>query len=233
MQAIILAGGKGTRLRPYTTTFPKSLVPVGDYPILEIILRQLKKNGFDKITLAVGHLSSLIQAYFEDGKKWGIEISYSHEDVPLGTAGPLKKITDLEENFLVLNSDDLTDLNYKEFFANHCKSDAAITISRYIKKVKIDFGVVETNANGVVQEYIEKPEYSFGVSMGIYAFKRDSIKYIPENSYFDFPTLIKTLIAQNIKVQCIDHSGLWLDIGRPEDYDAASYMFEDIKNKIF
>jgi NDP-mannose synthase len=232
MQAIILAGGKGVRLKPYTTSFPKSLVPVGDYPILEIIIRQLKKNGFDTLTLAVGHLASLIQAYFDNGKKWGVDISYSFEDNPLGTAGPLKKIKNTEENFLVLNSDDLTDLNYLDFFQCHTKSQHMITVSRFVKKVKIDFGVIQDGENQTIKDYIEKPEYTFGVSMGIYAFNRKVLDYIPEDSYFDFPQLIKSLIKHNIPIHYRDHDGFWLDIGRPEDYETATAKFDELKKKI-
>jgi len=232
MQAIILAGGKGVRLKPYTTSFPKSLVPVGDYPILEIIIRQLKNNGFDTMTLAVGHLASLIQAYFDTGKKWGVNISYSFEDKPLGTAGPLKQIKNPDENFLVLNSDDLTDLNYMDFFRGHVKNNNMITVSRFVKKVKIDFGVIQEARNNTIKDYIEKPEYTFGVSMGIYAFNRRVLDYIPEDSYFDFPQLIKALINQNIPVHYRDHEGFWLDIGRPEDYETATTKFEELKTKI-
>ncbi len=232
MQAIILAGGKGIRLKPYTTSFPKSLVPIGDYPILEIILMQLKKYGFNKITLAVGHLASLIQAYFGNGEKWGVEISYSFEDRPLGTAGPLKLIKETEENFLVLNSDDLTDLNYFEFFNYHIRHKNTITISRFVKKVKIDFGVIEADENSVLKDYIEKPEYTYTVSMGIYAFNRKALDFIPENTYFDFPQLIKSLINNDIAVNCFDHKGFWLDIGRPEDYETATILFDELKSKI-
>jgi NDP-sugar pyrophosphorylase family protein len=232
MQAIILAGGKGVRLKPYTTSFPKSLVPVGDYPIIEIIIRQLKKNGFDTLTLAVGHLASLIQAYFDTGKKWGVKISYSFEDKPLGTAGPLKKIKNLNENFLVLNSDDLTDLNYRDFFAGHIRSEHTLTVSRFVKKVKIDFGVIQDGKNNTIEDYIEKPEHIFGVSMGIYAFNHKVLDYIPEDQYFDFPQLIKTLINNKISVHYFDHKGFWLDIGRPEDYETATAKFEELKSKI-
>ncbi len=232
MQAIILAGGRGVRLKPYTTSFPKSLVPVGDYPILEIVIRQLKKNGFDRITLAVGHLASLIQAYFGSGEKWGVEISYSFEDKPLGTAGPLKQIRNLEENFLVLNSDDLTDLNYLDFFNHHVRSGNMVSVSRFIKKIKIDFGVIASGDDHFIHDYIEKPEYTFGVSMGIYAFNRKAVDYIPEHSYFDFPQLIKNLIGDHIPVACYDHDGFWLDIGRPEDYETATAKFDELKTKI-
>lgn len=226
MQAIILAGGKGTRLKPYTITLPKPLVPVGERPVLEIIIDQLKMQGFNKITLAVGHLSELIQAYFGDGKKFGVQIKYSKEEKPLGTAGPIKLIKNLDDNFLVMNSDDLTDFDYREFLDLHIKSEAVITIASYKKQVKVDLGVLVAE-NDLLTDYIEKPVYDFSVSMGIYAFKKEALNFIPEDEYFDFPTLIKRLISEGKKVKCIPHSGYWLDIGRPEDYEKAN---DDIQN---
>ena len=226
MQAIILAGGKGTRLKPYTITLPKSLVPVKDIPILEIIIKQLKKSSFSDITLAVGHLAELIEAYFRNGEKFGIDINYSIENKPLGTAGPLKLIRNLDENFLVMNSDDLTNIDYKDFFEFHKKNNATITIATFNKKVKIDLGVLKLDENNSLKDYIEKPVYDFNVSMGIYAFNKKAIEYIPKNEYFDFPTLIKTLLKNNHKVLCYHHNGYWLDIGRPEDYEKANEELE-------
>ena len=232
MQAIILAGGKGTRLKPYTITLPKSLVPVGDSPILEIIIRQLKNNGFDQITLAVGHLAELIEAFFQDGKRFGVKINYSIEDKPLGTAGPLKLIDNLEEDFLVMNSDDLTDFDYLNFFNSHKKNNAAVSIGTYRKEHKVNLGVLKIDDNNNLTDYIEKPAYEFNVSMGIYAFNKKAIKYIPDNEYFDFPSLIKALIKHQEKVVSYLHPGFWLDIGRPEDYETANTEFEKLKNKI-
>jgi len=228
MQTIILAGGKGTRLKPYTISLPKPLVPVGEKPILEIIIRQLKSNGFFKIVLAVGHLSELIQSYFGDGSKYGISIEYSKEEKPLGTAGPLRLIKDLDKDFLVMNSDDLTDFDYKKFFNFHKKNNALVTIASYSKKIKIDLGVLKSNKDNQLTEYIEKPEYDFDVSMGIYAFNKKAIEYIPTDKYYDFPTLIKTLVADNKSVLTYPHSGYWLDIGRPGDYEEANEKIADL-----
>jgi len=188
MQAIILAGGKGTRLKPYTITIPKSLVPINETPILEIVIKQLRANGFDNITLAVGHQAELIQAYFQDGSKYDVKIEYSHEEQPLGTAGPLKNIKNLDDHFLVLNSDDLTDLNYETFFEFHKKNEALVSIASYTREIKIDLGVIE-ETNSLLTDYIEKPTYNFKVSMGIYAFDKVALDYIPENKYYDFPQL--------------------------------------------
>jgi len=232
MQAVILAGGKGTRLKPYTVTIPKPLVPVGEHPILEVILRQLKQQGFERITLAVGYHSELIQAYFLKGEKHGLTIEYSLEDEPLGTAGPLKLIEDLDEHFLVMNSDDLSDFNYASFLDYHKKNKAMITIGMFSKEQKIDLGIIESDRSNVVKNYIEKPAYHFQVSMGIYAFRREAIDYIPQKKYYDFPELIRVLLKNKQKVLAYPHRGFWLDIGRPEDYEVANEKFEEIKESL-
>jgi NDP-sugar pyrophosphorylase family protein len=232
MQAIILAGGKGTRLKPYTITIPKPLVPIGDDPILEIVIRQLKRNGFDRITLAVGHQAELLQAYFQDGARFGVKIDYSLEDQPLGTAGPLKLIEDLDENFLVLNSDDLTDLIYSDLLAYHINNNALISIGMFSRKLQIDLGIIVNDEKNTVTDYIEKPIHHFNVSMGIYAFNREAINYIPQHKRFDFPDLIGVLLKNNQKVMAYHHKGFWLDIGRPEDYERANDEFVELKEKI-
>jgi len=229
MQAIILAGGKGTRLKPYTITFPKSLVPVGEIPILEIIIRQIKRKGFNRITLAVGHLAHLIQAYFGNGERFGISIDYSFEEKPLGTAGPLGLIKKLDEHFLVMNSDDLTDFAYGDFFSQHKQSGSAVSIAMFKKKQKIDLGVLEVADNNQLVNYTEKPVFDFNVSMGIYAFRKDVLRFIPENENFDFPDLIRMLLKNDERVVCYPHSGYWLDIGRPEDYEKANEEFENLR----
>jgi NDP-mannose synthase len=226
MQAVILAGGKGARLKPYTTVFPKPLMPVGDLPILEVVIRQLKRHGFTEIIMAVGHLKELIQAFFQDGVAWGVDIRYSFEDQPLGTAGPLKLIEDLDDRFLVMNGDILTTLDYRGFFEGHGKSDAICTIASYPKPVKIDLGVLETEGSNRVIHYTEKPVLHYNVSMGIYAFDKRVIDFIPDHAYFDFPNLILRLIENRQTVRAHPFDGLWLDIGRPEDYDEAVRTFE-------
>lgn len=225
MQTVILAGGKGTRLKPYTTVLPKPLMPIGDYPILEVILRQLKYHGTTDITMAVGHLKELIQAFFSDGKNWKLNIKYSFEDKPLGTAAPLKLIKGLEDNFIVMNGDVLTTLDYSDFFKFHKKSKALCTIAMYKKPVKIDLGVLETDKKGRLTGYIEKPTLNYNVSMGVYAFNKKALKFIPGNKYFDFPELMLELIKNEKNVQCYPFEGYWLDIGRPEDYDQAIEIF--------
>ncbi len=231
MQAIILAGGKGTRLRPYTVVFPKPLMPIGDYPILEVIIRQLKNHGFDNIVMAVGHLKQLMQAFFEDGKLWDVKISYSVEEKPLGTAAPLQLVKNCQDDFLVMNGDVLTNLPFDDFFEYHKDNDAVCTIASYNKPVKIDLGILKANANNELFDYIEKPTLHYSVSMGVYAFKKEVLNYIPVNEYFEFPDLIKKLLENGKKVLQYPFDGYWLDIGRPEDYEVAIEEFEKHKSE--
>ena len=166
-RAVILAGGKGTRLRPYTVVLPKPLMPIGEYPILEIVLRQLVKAGFNHVTMAVNHQAELIRAFFGDGSKWGVKIDYSLENEPLGTMGPLKLISDLPPNFLIMNGDILTDLNFQIFYDEHVNSKSAFTISAHVRNQKVDYGVLNIDKNGILVSFSEKPSHDYIVSMGI------------------------------------------------------------------
>jgi NDP-sugar pyrophosphorylase family protein len=230
MQAIILAGGKGTRLKPYTTIFPKPLMPINDMPILEVVIRQLKKAGFKKITMAVGHLAELIEAFFNNGIKWGLDISYSREDIPLGTAGPLAMLDDLDDTFLLMNGDVLSDLDYTDLVRFHHQQDAMATIAMYDKEVKIDLGILKTNEYHEIYDYIEKPMLTYQVSMGIYVFDKQVMKYIPQGKYFDLPDLVHNLIKAEEKIVGYHFKGYWRDIGRREDYEQAVEEFEKLKS---
>lgn len=222
MKAVILAGGKGTRLKPYTLVFPKPLVPIHNKPILEIIIEQLAKSGFTEVIMAVGHLVELIQAFFGDGSKYKIKIGYSRENKPLGTAGPLLKIKDeLEDTFLMMNGDILTDLDISKLVDFHKKNRAMATIALTRRSVHIDYGVIETNEEINLTNWIEKPNVDYLVSMGIYILEPGVIDYIPANQMYDFPDLIKALMDDNKLVKGYVYDGYWLDIGRPEDYEKA------------
>ncbi|MCZ8156427.1 MAG: sugar phosphate nucleotidyltransferase [Leptospira sp.] len=231
-RAVILAGGKGTRLRPYTTVLPKPLMPIGDYPILEVIVRQLSYFGFDHITIAVNHQAHLIQAFFQEGKKWNVKIDYSLEDKPLGTMGPLKLISDLPENFLVMNGDVLTDLNYSLFYETHSASSSIFTISSMNREQLIDFGVLDTNEESFLTGFREKPKHLYQVSMGVYLLNQKALKYVPEETVFGFDTLMLKLLEEKESVKVIPHNGYWLDIGRPDDYERAIDDFDSLKDKI-
>ena len=224
--AVILAGGRGTRLRPYTVAIPKPLVPIADKPILEIVIIQLVKQGFEKIIITVNHQADIIMAYFGDGKRWGIEIEYSLENKPLGTMGPLKLLKDLPENFLVMNGDILSDLAYADFLERHIESDRLFSVSSYRRVLKSDYGVLEVNENLLVG-FKEKPEIPFAVSMGVYGVSQKAITYIPDNQYFGFDMLMSQFLKENIDVGIYEHTGYWMDIGRPEDYEHAIKDIED------
>jgi len=224
-RAIILAGGKGSRLKPYTVTLPKPLVPVGDMPILEIIIRQLKKYGFTHITITVNHLAEIIKAFFGDGSKWGIIIDYTLEDKPLSTMGPLTLISDLPENFLVMNGDVLTDLNFGNFFEEHVSNHRNFTIGSYRRKEKIDYGVLLTDEQGKLIGFNEKPNYDFLVSMGVYMVNKSVVSLIPANTFFGFDHLMHLLIQKQQLPAVFEFGGHWLDIGRPDDYEKAVEAF--------
>jgi NDP-sugar pyrophosphorylase family protein len=228
-RAVILAGGKGTRLRPYTVVLPKPLMPLGDYPILEVILRQLVHAGFDHITMTVNHQADLIKTFFGTGEKWGIKIDYSLEDKPLSTMGPLSLINDLPENFLVMNGDILTDLDFAAFYNDHAANKNIFTISSYIREHVNLYGVLESDENQKLVDFKEKPVTRFEVSMGIYMLNKAVLEYIPHNEPYGFDHLMLDLIKANKNATVRPFEGYWLDIGRPDDYMIAIDEFE--KNK--
>lgn len=228
MTAVILAGGRGTRLAPYTTVFPKPLVPVGNMPILEIIIRQLIAAGFTDVTLTLGYLGELIRAFFAAHRTLGsqIRIHYVDEEEPTGTAGSLRLVPNLPDTFLVMNGDVLTTLDYGRLIEFHRASGAALTIAGHRKTVQIDLGVLQLQGKpGVVTGYLEKPEYVYPVSMGVYVYQREALQYIPPAGYFDFPSLVLRLLAAGQQVACCESDAIWLDIGRPDDYAHAQDVF--------
>jgi NDP-sugar pyrophosphorylase family protein len=232
-RAVILAGGKGTRLRPYTIVLPKPLMPIGDYPILEVVVRQLARAGFDRITMAVNHQAELIKAFFGDGSKWNTTIDYSLEDQPLGTMGPLRLIEDLPEHFLMMNGDILTDLDFASFHAAHVAADSLFTISSYRREQRVDYGVLQTDAERRLSGFVEKPKTHYEVSMGIYMVSRRVVEIIPPNRPYGFDQLMLDMIGAGRKVFVIPYEGYWLDIGRPDDYHQAVEEFESMKTLLF
>jgi len=222
MRAIILAGGKGTRLRPFTATLPKPLVPVGDSSILDIVLTRLRRAGVDHVTMAVNHLAHLIMAYFGDGERLGMKIDYSLEDKPLSTIAPLKLIPDLPDVFFVMNGDVLTDLDYRKLHDYHVEQDNDITVATFERDTRIDFGVLEVDdKDRRIVGFKEKPVYHFSVSMGVYVISRRLLDIVPENEAFGFDHLMLACIEQGRKAVSYPHDGYWLDIGRPSDYEKA------------
>jgi len=232
-RAVILAGGLGTRLRPYTVVLPKPLMPIGEYPILEVIIRQLARHGFDHVTLAVNHQAELFRAFFADGGKWGIKIDYSLENKPLSTMGPIRLIEDLPPHFLVMNGDVLTDLSFSNFYDAHVAQNNIFSISSFRRKHAIDYGVLEVNSSRVLTGFVEKPQKQFEVSMGIYMMSREALQFIPENEPYGFDHLMHDILASDgTTVSVNEYHGVWLDIGRPDDYQEAIDCFAELKKKI-
>ena len=232
MKAIVLAGGRGTRLAPYTKVLPKPLMPIGDMPILEILLRQMKKAGIDDVVITVGHLAGLLQAFFQDGQQYDLKIRYSIEDFPLGTAGPLSLVEGLDDTFLVSNGDVLTTLDLKDLIEFHYKNGAVATIATHKRSVHVDLGVIQFNGNHEIIGYIEKPTYDFRVSMGIYIFEPRVLEYVSFKEYLDFPDLVLKMLAAGEKVVGYPFDGYWQDLGRADDYEQAVQEFATLRSQI-
>lgn len=227
MQAILMVGGKGTRLRPFTKILPKALVPVGEISILEMVLRQLRHQGFDDIVLCVGHKAELIMAIIGDGRKFGLKISYHHEMTPLGTIGPLSVMDDLAEHVLVMNGDICTNLDFRAFLEAHVASGAMATVGTYRRLERIELGVLKVESHSSrITDFEEKPIHDLLVSMGVNAFRREVRDYIPRNTYFGFDNLMHTLLAAGVDVRSRLFDGVWYDIGRPDDYERMLEDFE-------
>lgn len=232
---MILAGGLGTRLRPYTTVLPKPLMPIGDRPILDIVIRQLAAAGFERVTIATGYLAELIEAFFGDGSRHGVPIDYFREEEPLGTVGALSLIDGLDEDFLVMNGDILTDLDYGALLDDHRAGGQSATIAARSRDVQVSLGVMlfdEADDPTRVTGYVEKPTYSYEVSMGVYCFDPHVREFIPPGHRFDFPDLILRLVDAGETVRAWRSTDQWFDIGRHDDYEAAQDAFDQLRPRL-
>ena len=230
MDAVIMTGGKGLRMAPYTKVLPKGLLPVGEQPILEIIVKQLRYHGFTNITMACGYRSSLIQTYFGNGSAWNVSITYQVETEPRGTAGPLKTLTHLSEPFLLINCDVLTTLPFRKLWEFHMSGGRSLmTIASQQKQIPIELGVLETEGDRVIR-FIEKPVRNARVSMGIYMMDPDILAYIPEKQFFDIPDLIRVLLEDGKEVRHYENDAFWIDIGRPADFARANEVYPKWKH---
>lgn len=225
--AVILCGGRGTRLAPYTAVLPKPLVPVGSYPIIDILARQLVRHGFDELVFSVGHLAELIAAYFADHelKRSGVSFRWVRELAPLGTAGSLTLIDGLPERFLALNGDVLTTLDFGRMFEEHCSSGSLLTIASHRKRVSLPLGVIG-HEGAIVTSYSEKPVFEYDVSMGVYGYTREAVGMIPRGVRFDLPDLVHRMLDEGRPVSIFGSDAQWLDIGNPEDYSEAQRVFD-------
>ncbi len=227
MRAVILAGGKGTRLHPFTVNFPKPLVPLGDTPVLEVLMNRLHAYQITDITLTLGHLAELMRAYFERQKELNqkLKLRYIEEQEPTGTAGSLSLVPDLTETFLVMNGDLLTNIDFDHLVQYHHQQNALLTIAVHRRQVKIDLGVLEFDTSNLITGYHEKPTMDYHVSMGIYVYEPRVLEYIEKGKYLDFPSLVQRLLNSGERVVAYTTDCLWLDIGRPDDYARAQELF--------
>jgi NDP-mannose synthase len=233
MKAVLLSGGKGTRLRPYTVNFPKPLMPIGETPILEFVIKKLKTNGISDILIATGYLDEMIKLYFGNGEKWGVNISYSKEEKPLGTAGPLSLLKDfLDDRFILMNGDVISDLDLSSMLKFHIDNSSMATIASSEREVQIDYGVIKSDPTGVLTGWDEKPVIYYRVSMGIYLLEKEIIDYIPLNQFYNIPDVFLDLIKKSQKVTTFLHKGYWLDIGRPEDYEKACNDYQNLQSPL-
>lgn len=230
-QVVILAGGQGSRLRPYTTVLPKPLLPLGDVPILEIIIRQLKFYGLTRIVVSTGYLAQLIEAYCGNGKQWGVDIRYVHEHKPLGTAGALKLVTHLEDNFLVINGDTLTDMDFAAFLKWHARRKAMASIVIKERKIKNDFGVIDFDGHDNLLAYHEKPQQQCFVSIGVNALNIKAKQLIKPAELIGMPDLMLRIKEKKHPVLCYQMHDTWLDLGRLEDLETAQDLFTHQKKK--
>jgi NDP-sugar pyrophosphorylase family protein len=230
MRAVILAGGLGTRLRPYTTIIPKPLVPIGDRPVLEHIIRSLIKCGVDRIDLCVGHLGQLICVYLahadlpRDGR-----LSFHWESEPLGTAGALAGVPDLHGTFIVMNGDILTTLDYTTLVQYHLEREAALTLAMHAHSVNVDLGVIESDA-GLVRSYTEKPTLAFRASMGVYVFDERALAFLPDGQS-QLPDLVLRLLDAGERVGAYESDADWYDIGTVGEYERAAADVERFPEK--
>jgi NDP-sugar pyrophosphorylase family protein len=230
--AVILAGGRGTRLAPFTTVLPKPLLPIGNRAILEVVVEQLLSAGFSELTFAVGYLAHLIEAVFKDGSEYGVDIEYCHERRPRGTAGVLANVGHLDEPFLMMNGDVLTTLDYRELYDAHCEAGNALTVATHARSVRSDYGILHLDGQAAstrrVVDWEEKPEHSHVVSMGVYIVDPSVTSYIPPDESIDLPDVVLKLLADGQQVGAYAYDGLWLDIGRHDDYQLAITEYEKL-----
>ena len=226
MEAVVLAGGKGTRLQPLTDEIPKPLAPIGDRPIIDILLTRMRKCGVKRVHVAVNHLAHLIRDSVGDGERFGLEIVYAEESEPLSTVGPVKTIVNLPEHFLVANGDILTDLDFAALYNYHLRCNPLITVATHQRTNLVDYGVLEVDGDGRVTSFKEKPTRQLMVSMGIYVFSREILNLVPENGPFGFDDLMHLMLKQGKAVQTYRYDGYWLDVGRLDDFHQAQ---RDIK----
>ena len=233
MKAVIQCGGKGTRLRPYTSVLPKPLMPIGSRPVLELLLKWLRRNGIREVFVTTGYLGHLIRSFCGDGAQWNMKITYTQEVEPLGTIGPLSLLRDqLDSTFLVLNGDVLTDISLSQFASFHRHHPGPVTIATTTRTIKMDFGVID-EVDGEVKTFREKPALPHLVSMGLYCMDPTVFEFIPSGVPFGFDDLMFQMLENGTPVHVFKHEGVWLDIGRVDDFHKAQDVAWDEQSLVF
>lgn len=232
-EAVVLAGGKGTRLQPFTHVLPKPLLPIDQRPILDVVLSCLARDGCQKVTVAVGHLGHMIELYCGSGERWGLEVEYYREQSPLGTVGALAHLERLPDGpFVVMNGDVLSDLAFDQLLESHVASGAELTIATFSRLVRDELGILERDADNRLTAYHEKPEHRYLVSMGIYVVDPSVVELIPGAGPMDFPALVQAMLDSGRPVHSQSHDGYWLDLGRPDDFARANEEFTMIQPRL-
>ncbi len=226
MQAVILAGGKGRRLYPFTKEIPKPLVEIHGEPIIAILLKQMQSSGVSEVIIALNHMADQIEKVVGDGSLFGLKVRYSHEEKELSTVAPLKLIDALQDNFIVANGDILTDFDFADLMQKHLKSKTELTVAVTNRCHNIDYGVIEKNSDGKIISFVEKPKSNVLVSCGIYAFSKSVLAHVPDNMSFGFDNLMHSLLKKNISINSYLFEKFWLDIGRPSDYEKAQTEYK-------
>jgi len=232
IEAVILAGGKGSRLMPLTAEIPKPLVTIGNVPIVEILLTYMRKCGIRRVHIAVNHLAHLVMSALGNGDRFDIEINYSREETALSTVGPLKLIDTLPEHFIVANGDIVTDIDFYKLYDFHIRSGCSLTVATHTRKDIIDYGVLDVREDGSVIGFKEKPTVELMVSMGAYVFSRSILDLVPADVPFGFDDLMLLLLERDIPINTFLYDGYWLDVGRLEDYDLAQKEIKYIQKMI-
>jgi NDP-sugar pyrophosphorylase family protein len=228
MKAIILAGGLGSRLRPFTEVIPKPLLPIGEKALMEIQIEKLAHCGFNTVYVASNYKSDYVEAFLGDGKKYGVKIIYSKEDKPLGTAGPATLLkNELKEGFILMNGDILTKLDFKELYEFGEKQSSILTIGTKIISTPFRFGNVFSDENNFVTGIEEKPNFQLEILAGIYYMKPEIFDVIPEDTYYGMDILIKDMLAKDLKISKFLIKDYWLDIGQIEDYSKANEIYKE------
>lgn len=226
MKAVILAGGLGTRLKPFTEAIPKPLLPIGEKSVLEIQIQHLAKYGFDEIYIATNYKADYVESFIGNGQRMGVKITFSKEEKPLGTCGPLYLLKDeLTESFILMNGDILTNIDFRKFYDFSNSNGYDFTIVTKEICTPFNFGRIESK-EGLITNIEEKPDLLIEVVAGIYFMKPSIFKYIPENQYFGMDDLIKKKLSLKIPIPKYLMHEFWLDIGRLDDYTEAQIAYE-------